>query len=78
MSLVVPGDKTTGCASAAVGEDLTGRYVDPQYANVMHEAHVVYRKGAGRFTPKQGQVPLATSRLVQTMAGETQEALCHH
>lgn len=30
----------------------------------------------GRFTPKQGQVPVATSRLVQPMAGETQEATC--
>jgi hypothetical protein len=25
----------------------TGRYVDPQDSNVMHEAHVVYRKEAG-------------------------------
>lgn len=34
-----------------VGETLksypVGRYVDPQDANVMHEAHVVYRKEAG-------------------------------
>lgn len=32
----------------------------------------------GRRSLKQGQVPLATSRLVQTMAGEKQEALCRH
>ena len=32
----------------------------------------------GRCSLKQGQVPLATSRLVEIMAGETQEALCHH
>ena len=30
----------------------------------------------GRFSPKQGQVPLATSRLELTMAGENKEALC--
>ena len=32
----------------------------------------------GRHSPKQGQVPMATSRLGQIMAGEKQEALCQH
>lgn len=30
----------------------------------------------GRRSPDQGQLPLATSRLGQKMAGEKQEALC--
>ena len=31
----------------------------------------------GRFPPKRGQMPLATIRLVEKMAGEKQEASCH-
>lgn len=41
----------TNVEKVRVGETLksypVGRYVDPQDANVMHEAHVVYRKEAG-------------------------------
>jgi hypothetical protein len=37
-----------------------------------------YNFNFGRHSLRQGQMPMATSRLVQTMAGETQEALCHH
>ena len=32
----------------------------------------------GQFPSKQGQKPMATSRLAQSMAGKNQEALCHH
>ena len=32
----------------------------------------------GRRSLRQGQMPMATSRLAKIMAGETQEALCHH
>ena len=34
-------------------------------------------KHFGRLSPRQGQVPLATSRLELKMAGKTKEALCH-
>jgi len=34
-------------------------------------------KHFGRSSPKQGQVPLATSRLEFKMAGENKEAICH-
>lgn len=34
-------------------------------------------KHFGRFSPRQGQVPLATSRLEIKMVGENKEALCH-
>lgn len=41
----------TNVENVRVGETLksypVGRYVDPQDSNVMHEAHVVYRKEAG-------------------------------
>ena len=41
----------TNVEKVRVGETLksypTGRYVDPKDPNVMHEAHVVYRKEAG-------------------------------
>jgi hypothetical protein len=41
----------TNVEKVRVGETLksypVGRYVDPQDSNVMHEAHVVYRKEAG-------------------------------
>ncbi len=41
----------TNVEKVRVGETLKsypiGRYVDPQDSNVMHEAHVVYRKEAG-------------------------------
>lgn len=34
-------------------------------------------KHFGRSSLRQGQVPLATSRLEFKMAGENKEALCH-
>jgi hypothetical protein len=35
------------------------------------------RKPFGRYSSKQGQMPLATGRLEHAMAGENKEALCH-
>ena len=32
----------------------------------------------GRPTSKRGQMPMATSRLVQQWLGKNKEALCHH
>ena len=31
----------------------------------------------GRYSLKQGQLPMATGRLVEPMAGQQQEAPCH-
>lgn len=38
---------------------------------------ILFEKHFGRSSPRQGQVPLATSRLELKMAGENKEALCH-